>query len=211
MSRSQWLADVRLNVDDTIARRTVAGVSTEPISIPDSDRLVHLQFRRFAGCPVCNLHLQSFRLRHTEIAATGIREIVVFHSAADDLRPYTADLPFVVIADPDKRLYREFGVESSLRALFDPRAWPAILRGIMNSAVSIVRDEQAVPSLDPHGGRFGLPADFLIAPDGRVLARKYGAHADDQWSVEEVVTLAHAVALPSSAASSRDPSTARPA
>jgi peroxiredoxin len=189
-SRSQWLADGRLKVNDTIARRTVAGVSTESISIPDSDRLVHLQFRRFAGCPVCNLHLQSFRRRHTEIAAAGIREVVVFHSTADDLRPYTADLPFVVIADPDKRLYREFGVESSLRALFDPRAWPAILRGIMNSAVSIVRDKQAVPSLAPHGGRFGLPADFLIAPDGRVLATKYGIHADDQWSAEEVVALA---------------------
>jgi peroxiredoxin len=188
---------VALNVNDTIARRTVAGVSTEAISIPDSDRLVHLQFRRFAGCPVCNLHLQSFRRRHQEIAAAGIREVVVFHSTADDLRPYAGDLPFAVIADPDKRLYREFGVKSSLRALFDPRAWPAILRGIMNSAVSIVRDKQAVPSLAPDGGRFGLPADFVIAPDGRVLARKYGTHADDQWSVEEVVTLARGAAPPS--------------
>ncbi|WP_259464520.1 hypothetical protein [Streptomyces sp. TLI_171] len=26
--------------------------------------LLHLQFRRFAGCPVCNLHLRSFAVRH---------------------------------------------------------------------------------------------------------------------------------------------------
>jgi hypothetical protein len=35
-----------------------------------------------------------------------------------------------------------------------------------------------------------LPADFLIGSDGRVLARKLGTHANDQWSVDEV--LAHA-------------------
>jgi peroxiredoxin len=183
----------QLNVGDAIARRALTSVSGKPISMPDSHRLVHLQFRRFAGCPVCNLHLQSFSRRDREITAAGIREIIVFHSTADDLRPYTADLPFAVIADPDKRLYLEFGVESSPRALLDPRAWPAILRGIIHSFISIVRDKQPVPSLTPHGGRFRLPADFLIAPDGRVLARRYGNHADDQWSVEEVVTLARGV------------------
>jgi hypothetical protein len=30
----------------------------------------------------------------------------------------------------------------------------------------------------------------LIGPDVRVLARKYGRHADDQWSVSEVINLA---------------------
>jgi len=200
-------AQPRFNVGDTVARRTLAAVSGEAITIPDSRGLVHLQFRRFAGCPVCNLHLQSFRRRHSEIAAAGIREVIVFHSNAEDLRPYSADLPFAVIADPDKRLYLEFGVESSPRALLDPRAWPSILRGIIHSFVSIVRDRQPVPSLTPEGGRFGLPADFLIAIDGRVVASKYGIHADDQWSVEEVLTLAR------EAAPQRDavPSSHRPA
>jgi hypothetical protein len=192
--RARKEAHAKLDGSDTIIRRTLAGVSGEPISIPDSHRLVHLQFRRFAGCPVCNLHLHSFGRRHGEIAAAGIREVIVFHAKVDDLRPYTGDLPFAVIADPDKRLYLEFGVESSPRALLDPRAWPAILRGIIQSFVAIVRDKQPLPSLTPHGGRCGLPADFLIASNGRVLARKYGNHADDQWSVEEVVTLAREAA-----------------
>ena len=187
-------AQRRFNVGDSVARRTLAAVSGEAITIPDSHGLVHLQFRRFAGCPVCNLHLHSFGRQHLEIAAAGICEVIVFHSNVEDLRPYSADLPFAVIADPDKRLYLEFGVESSPRALLDPRAWPSILRGIIHSFVSIVRDKQPIPSLTPEGGRFGLPADFLIAIDGRVLARKYGIHADDQWSVEEVLTLAREAA-----------------
>lgn len=144
------------------------------------DTIKRRVLRSVSGDQVCNLRLHSFSRRHREIAAAGIREAVVFHSTADDLRPYTTDLPFAVVADPDRRLYREFGVERSPRALLDPRAWPSILRGILYSLVLIVSGSQPVPSLNPHGGRFGLPADFLIARNGRVAARKYGRHADDR-------------------------------
>ncbi|WP_049876424.1 MULTISPECIES: hypothetical protein [Sorangium] len=39
--------------------------------------------------------------------------------------------------------------------------------------------------------------DFLVAPDGRVLASKYGEHAGDQWSVDEVLALTRAPAVSS--------------
>jgi hypothetical protein len=38
--------------------------------------------------------------------------------------------------------------------------------------------------------RLGLPADFLVAADGHVLACKYGVHAYDQWSVDDLLQLA---------------------
>jgi hypothetical protein len=151
---------------------------------------VHLQFRRFAGCPVCNLHLHSIVQRYNEIMAASIREVVVFHSTVEELLPHSGDLPFFVVADPDKHLYADFGVESAPRALLDPGAWPAIVRGIARSLRAIIRKQRPVPSLKPHGGRFGLPADFLIASDGLMLASKYGSHANDQWSVDEILALA---------------------
>jgi hypothetical protein len=43
------------------------------------------------------------------------------------------------------------------------------------------RHRGSVPSPAPHDGRFGLPADFLIGPGGRILALKYGQHASDHW------------------------------
>ena len=45
----------------------------------------------------------------------------------------------------------------------------------------------------PKSGSLGLPADFLIASDGRVLACKYGTHAFDQWSVDEILSLSGAI------------------
>lgn len=162
----------------------------ERIPVPDPNRLVHLQFRRFAGCPVCDLHLHAIVHRHREILAASILEVVVFHTSAEELLRYAGDLPFAVIADPDKRLYTEFGVESGRRALFDPRVWVPLLRGVFRSLRAILRGNPA-PPLNPRGGRFGLPADFLIASDGRVLACKYGSHAYDQWSVDEILSLSH--------------------
>ncbi|WP_219470376.1 peroxiredoxin-like family protein [Nonomuraea rhizosphaerae] len=174
----------------TVDPRELTAVSGRPVAVPDPHRLVHLQFRRFAGCPVCNLHLRSVVRRHEEIEAAGVREVVVFHSPAAELAEHVSDLPFEVIADPDKRLYAEFGVESAARSLADPRVWGTIVRAVAVSAWSLLRGRGRGPALKPHGGRFGLPGDFLIAPAGRVVAAKYGEHAYDQWSVDELLTLA---------------------
>jgi peroxiredoxin len=180
----------KLRPGDVIASHQLVTIHGEALTVPDDNDVVHLQFRRFAGCPVCNLHLRSIVQRHADIRAAGVREVVVFHSNADELLRHAADLSFAVIADPDKRLYAEFGVESSPRALLDPRAWLPIVRGVARSLVMVIRKSAPVPVANPHGGRLGLPADFLIDNVGRVLACKYGTHAYDQWSVDELLDLA---------------------
>jgi hypothetical protein len=46
--------------------------------------------------------------------------------------------------------------------------------------------------MTPEHGSFGLPGEFLIGSDGRIVASKYGTHAADQWSVDEVLAIARA-------------------
>jgi peroxiredoxin len=179
-------------VGDVVADRKLETITGQQVELPGVTDLVHLQLRRFAGCPVCNLHLHSMAQRHAEIEAAGVRQIVVFHSSAADLRKYEADLPFATIADPDKHLYREFGVERSVRAVLHPGVWLTVVRAMSKSIWATVRGKAPLAPLAPRGGNFGLPADLLIAPDGRVVATHYGRHAYDQWSVDEL--LAEAVA-----------------
>jgi hypothetical protein len=176
-----------------IGERELETVTGAVITIPDPDRLVHLQFRRFAGCPICNLHLHTFQVRYGEILAAGVREVAVFHAPTEELRPYVSELPFDVVGDPHRRLYVEFGVESAPRALLNPRAWGGIIRGAAREIALVPRKKRPLPPRKPTGGRLGLPGDFLIAPDGRVLASKLGRHANDQWSVDELLGLVQAV------------------
>ncbi|MEU3397697.1 peroxiredoxin-like family protein [Streptomyces filamentosus] len=182
----------RLRPGDTVPARTLTPVAGPPLAVPDPGRAVHVQFRRFAGCPVCNLHLRSVARRHDEIERAGIREVVFFHSPAEELREHVAHLPFAVVADPGKEAYAEFGVEAHRRALLDPRGWPGIVRGVLAAAAELLRGRGGLPAAAQPHGRTGLPADFLVAPDGRITAVKYGEHVDDQWSVDEL--LAHAAA-----------------
>lgn len=144
-------------------------------------RLVHLQFRRFAGCPICNLHVRTFARRHDEIRSAGIDEVVVFHSSLEELRSLHADLPFAILGDPTFALYRRYGVERSLQSLLHPRAMAAAVRGMFGAPFK--------PWIGS-GGPLGLPADFLIDARGVVSAAKYGAHADDHWEIEDLLELA---------------------
>ena len=185
-------APMSIDVGSVLAPRQLVDVAGTSTPVPDPERIVHLQFRRFAGCPICNLHLRAIALRHDEIAAAGVREVVIFHSDAPSLREYVVDVPFPLVADPKKRLYAEFGVETSVRAVLSPRAWAAGMR----SAVVAGKRPWAG---DRSTGLLSLPADFLIAPDGAVLAARHGRNAYDQWSVDELLATVGELAPPRAA------------
>lgn len=180
----------RLGVGARIRPRELRAVTGELVRVPDPNGLVHLQLRRFAGCPVCHLHIATLKRRKSELDEAGIREVIVFHSSELELREHTEHMPFAMIADPEKRLYFELGVESSVHALLDPGAWCTIVEAIARTSFAIIFRGDKAPPFFPQGGRYGLPADFLIDASGTIVARRYGEHADDQWSVDEL--LAHA-------------------
>jgi hypothetical protein len=67
-----------------------AGVGPDRASaIPTFRRMPHLQPAR-----------PEVARRIAEIEDAGVVEVVVFHSSADRLRRYQADLPFALVADP---------------------------------------------------------------------------------------------------------------
>ena len=90
----------------------------------------------------------------------------------------------MLVGDPKKALYKEFGVETSL-GFMSLKALGVGMRGIAHGHFG----------LRPSGGPLGLPGDFLIAPSGQIKAAKYGTHAYDQWSVDELIALAKGAAV----------------
>jgi len=183
--------DGKARAGDAFPALELAATSGQLMTVPDrAGDHVHLQLRRFAGCPICNLHLRSIVARHDEIRSAGIREVVVFHSTAAELAKHQAELPFPLIADPGRVLYRRLGVERRPGSLLSPRALGAAIAGEAAALRNHTTKRGALGPVKPTGGRLGLPADFLIAPDGRITALKYGRHAYDQWTVDEL--LAHA-------------------
>lgn len=178
----------KIETGTVINKHILLTVQAKRVEVPDPAQLVHLQFRRFAGCPLCSLHLHSFIARRDEITAAGIQTVAVFYSSSVALTPYFEDAPLAVVADPDKTLYREFGVETGWQAILNPRVILPALRGIFAKGLRL-------PRFWAEETPFGLPADFLIARDGRVLAFQYGAHAYEQWSVDTLLALARTASM----------------
>jgi len=181
-------------VGDAFPALELTAASGQLVTIPDpAGNFVHLQLRRFAGCPICNLHLRSIITRHDEIRSHGIQEVVVFHSTAAELAKHQTELPFPLIADPERELYRRLGVERRPSSLLSTGALRAAIAGQAAALGNHSTKRGPLGPIKPTGGRLGLPADFLIAPDGRVAALKYGRHAYDQWTVDELLDHAHPV------------------
>jgi peroxiredoxin len=173
---------------DTVEPRDLTTITGHPIRLPAADGLTHLQFRRFAGCPICNRHLRAMAERRDDIRAAGIHQIVVFHSSATSMLPHHAALPFAAVADPDRLLYAAFSVGTSPRSLLSPRMWPTALRSMPGAARNTLAGRRVYPSRGE--SILGLPADVLIGPDARVRAAHYGRHAADQWSADDLLALA---------------------
>jgi peroxiredoxin len=162
---------------DRLASFTLGTLAHGSFRVPNG-RFVHLQFRRFAGCPVCSLHLRRFARVHEAFSSAGVDVVAFFHSSAASLAPYHADLPFPVVPDPERVYYSRFGVGRSMLGLVHPKVVWSGMKGLFAAPSSPFVGE---------GGHDGLPADLLIDPDGRLVASHYGAHADDQWEPDEVL------------------------
>jgi len=171
---------MKLKTGDLFPTKTFRAVSGKELDVPNSGLLTHLQFRRFVGCPICNTHIGQMIKRAEEIKSAGIHEVIFFHSREVEMQPLQQGVPFDLVADAEKVYYKEFGVESSLAFFLNREAIAAAIRGILRGKLS----------LKMTGGPLGLPADFLIEPNGLVRAAKYGRHAYDQWSVDELLELA---------------------
>lgn len=174
----------RARIGDSVSARSLLTIESNSVRVPDAAQLVHLQFRRFAGCPFCSVHLRSFERRYAEIEAAGVKEVLLFRSTALALHKHYRDTPFAIVADPAGEYYAEFGVRTGLRSILSQHP-------LLTAVPNIIRMLPGFPGVPFSGkGIFGLPADFLISREGGVIALKYGKHADDQWSVDELLILA---------------------
>lgn len=174
----------RFKVGNFLPSIKLSSVNQGEIDIPSPGTITHLQFRRFAGCPMCNLHLHEFKTRAPELSAANIQEVVVFHSTAEQLQEFQQDTPFAMIADPGKQLYRQFAVQESLWAAAHPVA-------LFTAIYAYIKGFRGTPNADETVK--GLPAEFLINEKGEMLAVHYGRHGSDHWSFDEVIRKAKAM------------------
>ena len=149
---------------------------------------VWLKCYRFAGCPICNLHLRALVRRHDELRAAGITPIVFFHSPKWRVEEeIQGRLPIELVADPDKRAFSAYGVEASWAGMFAVEVARDYVRAMRAGFFS--------RPFGHEGGSLGHPADFLIDARGVVQHAHYGKHYADMLGVDQILAIARSTGL----------------
>jgi peroxiredoxin len=150
--------------------------------------LTLLSFFRYASCPLCNMRVRELITKYERLVDNGIRVLAIFQSPAERIAHYVATQspPFPLVPDPDLKLYRLYGVESSWRGF--ARAWtlglPKVYRAVVANGFLPGTMENEIHR---------VPADFLIAPNGYLLEAYYGQDIGDHIPLDQVLSRAHSI------------------
>lgn len=176
---------MRLEVGRPAVSFSTQAVDGTPVSLEQfAGRLVLLMFFRYASCPMCNLRLHDFAKEYARLRDRGLAAVAFFHSPARALRAHAGGraYEFPLVADPEFRVYRMYGVETSWPRLLLSMAAPSFYVSFVRSLV--------------HGFWGGMawqmakmPADFLIGPGGRIVAAHYGRDIGDHMPIARLHTL----------------------
>ena len=177
---------MRIQTGDKIPAFSYDTAFQRGLSIADALKKVKgktaLIFLRYWGCRICQYDVIQFAAGYEKILEQNGQLLVVLQSTPENLKEqWGEELPFSVICDPEKILYRLFEVQPapSKEAMMDARA---------------VEKVQAAEKLGLQHGiyegeEFQLPAAFVIRPDGTVTYAHYGKAAGDVPEVEELAAL----------------------
>lgn len=139
-----------------------------------------LSFYRYASCPLCNLRVHRLIQQHRALTSQGLRLIAVFHSSPKSIRQHVAqqEVPFPIVADPEKVLYNRYGVESSIKAV----ARAALTR--LPDATMAMASGFLPGSID--GDQALVPADFVLDEGGIVRIAYYGRDIGDHLPIARI-------------------------
>ncbi|RMH01200.1 MAG: hypothetical protein D6702_12065 [Planctomycetota bacterium] len=127
--------------------------------------------------------MRRFAARYPEFRAAGAEVVRVFPSPLAALQRYTDGslrAPFPVLADPKRRVFTAYRIERSWRGLLSREGWRRSRAAAAETGPPAWRDML-------RDGIRGLPADFLIGPDGRIERARYGEHFSDGLSPAEAL------------------------
>ncbi len=174
---------MRLKTGEKVPLFETKTINGESVNIEQfRGKKVLISFYRYAACPLCNLRVHHFVQNYDRLHEAGLHVIAFFESPAASIRKYMGkhDVPFPIIPDPQRQIYKQFGVESSVGRFF---------KSFVTKAAALINAMARgyIPGI-PENDIAMLPADFLIGPDLTIVAAYYGDDIGDHMPFEQIET-----------------------
>lgn len=106
--------------------------------------------------------------------------LAFFQSPKESILKYVGkqEVPFPIVPDPGRTIYRAYGVESS---------WVGFIKAMVFKLSDLTKAMQK--GFKPgkmEGNKAIIPADFLIGPDQKIEKAYYGKDIGDHLPIEEI-------------------------
>jgi len=162
---------------------TVTDIAGKSITLSDyRGKKIHLGFFRNVNCPFCNLRVHQLSKMRDELKAKGVEMLYFFESKPEVIKRssfHQGVYPIPLIGDPEKRVYKQYGVESSITKMLSTAFAKGTITDFKSgTALNLPADKEATQSL--------IPADFLIDENFRIHKAHYGSNLNDHIAIEEL-------------------------
>ncbi len=142
-----------------------------------------ISFLRNGACVMCNLRIHQMIAQYSELKVLGLKMIAVFESPVPSIVQNVTkqNVPFVLLSDPEAKLYELYGVEISEEKI-------ALTMQMPETQIAIQSAASIGYALTPEEGSnfYRIPADFLIDPQGNLRIVHYANHLTDHISFEDI-------------------------
>lgn len=143
------------------------------------NKKILLSFYRYQSCPLCNLRINKIIQKYPLYKENNLEIISFFQSPKESMLEFMdkQDCPFPIIADPEKKMYKQYGIESSFLKL---------LIGLANWKSSKEAFQKGFYPGKVEGDMKTVPADFLIDENFTIRKAFYGSHIGDHIPFEDI-------------------------
>ncbi|MCS7212826.1 MAG: redoxin domain-containing protein [Candidatus Calescibacterium sp.] len=142
-----------------------------------------LGFLRYIGCPYCQRDIMKMLSKSKNFEKADV--ILISHSTADVLKKYLEklrDFPFIMVSDPQKTIYKRYGVEDGSPLDFVNPA--AIVESV--KTIPSLKDYKIVPGgIDKN--YFTRPAFFVIDENNVIIYKYQTKHVADSFDIDEII------------------------
>lgn len=174
----------KLKVGDKAPNFEVIDTNGDSIKLSQyKGQKVMVAFFRYASCPVCNFRIHELIENYDSITSKGYKIIAIYESNNTTLKDYLTEtpVPFIVIGDPELKLYKEYRLEKSfwkmLGSVFKKQPKEAMKKGKKLFSKKYKRD----------GNLTRLPGDFIVDENGILTTVYYGKNIGDHLPITEIL------------------------
>ena len=146
-----------------------------------------LSFFRNSTCPFCSMRVLELSKHYEKFKAQNWELILVFESKKKIIERsslHSSVKPIPLISDPEKELYRMYGLEPSAIAMLRTH-----LSKEMRKIKSEAKEIGIIPKEQEKGVTMNMmPANFIISPETQTIERAYyGKMAGDHIPIKELL------------------------